>query len=296
MLDSIDELRLFTAIFEEASIRAASELLGITAAGGSKRLLALEDRVGRRLFNRTTRKLSPTSDGQKLYQHAQIILTSVQEAERGLFDDTEITGRLRITVAATFAQNYLSKVISSYLSLYPKVIVELDPTDRTVDLVAEGVDLAIRHSVMADSTLIAQRIASSRRLVCAAPVYWEQHGMPASPKDLADCDGLIIGKDNRWTLARVGQKQTVKIRRRFESSMGEVVRQMALDGHGVALLADWSVDDDLHSGKLVEAFTDWSVEPPTGIYAVYPSRENIAPRVSSFVTHLKEWVALHPVG
>ncbi|MGE8148712.1 LysR family transcriptional regulator [Pseudomonas frederiksbergensis] len=296
MLDSIDELRLFTAVFEEGSIRAASERLGITAAGGSKRLLALEDRVGRRLFNRTTRKLSPTGDGQKLYQHAQTILASVQDAEQGLFDDSEITGRLRITASAAFAQNYLSMAISSYLSLYPKVIVELDPTDRTIDLVAEGIDLAIRHSVMPDSTLIAQRIASSRRLICAAPDYWEQHGMPASPKDLADCDGLIIGKDNRWTLARAGQEKTVKVRCRFESSMGEVVRQMALDGHGVALLADWHVGADLRSGKLVEAFSDWSVEPATGIYAVYPSRENIAPPVKSFVAHLKEWVVANPVG
>lgn len=295
MLDSIDELRLFTAVFEEGSIRAAAERLGMTAAGGSKRLLTLEDRVGRRLFNRTTRKLSPTSDGQKLYQHAQTILASVRDAERGLFDDTEVTGRLRITASAAFAQHYLSRVISSYLSDYPQVVVELDPTDRTVDLVAEGIDLAIRHSVMPDSTLIAQKIAASRRLICAAPGYWEQHGVPASPKELADCDGLIIGKDNRWSLARAGQQTTVKIRRRFESSMGEVVRQMALDGHGVALLADWHVGADLRSGKLVEAFSDWSVEPATGIYAVYPSRENIAPALSSFVAHLKAWVVGHPV-
>jgi LysR family transcriptional activator of dmlA len=173
MLDSIDELRLFTAVFEEGSIRAASERLGMTAAGGSKRLIALEDRVGRRLFNRTTRQLSPTADGQKLYEHAQAILASVQDAERGWFDETEITGRLRITAAATFARDYLSKIISSYLTLYPNVIVELDATDRMVDLVAEGFDLAIRHGALADSTLIAQRVSPSPRLICAAPAYWE---------------------------------------------------------------------------------------------------------------------------
>ncbi|MGL6244583.1 LysR family transcriptional regulator [Pseudomonas sp.] len=295
MLDSIDELRLFTAVFEEGSIRAASERLGMTAAGGSKRLLSLEDRVGRRLFNRTTRKLSPTTDGQKLYQHAQSILASVQEAERGLFDETEISGRLRITASATFVLGYLSGVVSSYLSCYPKVVVDLDPTDRLVDLVAEGIDLAIRHGVMADSTLIAQKISPSRRLMCATPAYWEKHGMPLSPKELSMHDGLIIGKENRWTLARDGVEKTVKIRSRFESGLGEVVRQMALDGHGIALLADWHVGDDLRSGKLVEAFADWTVEPSSGIYAVYPSRENIAPTVRSFIAHLKEWIATHPI-
>ncbi|MGE8185825.1 LysR family transcriptional regulator [Pseudomonas sp. NPDC086278] len=295
MLDSIDELRLFSAVFEEGSIRAASERLGMTAAGGSKRLLSLEDRLGRRLFNRTTRKLSPTPDGQTLYEHAQAILASVQDAERGLSNATEITGRLKITASATFARGYLSSALSHYLTRYPKVIVELHPTDRMVDLVAEGIDLAIRHGVMADSTLIAQKISPSRRLICAAPTYWEKHGMPTSPKDLATCDGLIIGKENRWSFARAGVEKTVKMRSRFESGMGEVVRQMAVAGHGVALLADWHVGDDLRSGVLVEALADWSIEPQSGIYAVYPSRENIAPTVRSFVAHLKEWMAAHPV-
>lgn len=169
MLDSIDELRLFIAVFEEGSIRAASERMGMTAAGASKRLLALEDSVGRRLFNRTTRKLSPTSDGEKLYQHALSILESVKKAERGFFQKTEMTGHLRITASATFAQGYLSSVVSSYLKRYPGVIVDLHPTDQLVDLAAHGTDLAIRHGVMADSSLIAQRISASRRLICAAP-------------------------------------------------------------------------------------------------------------------------------
>lgn len=295
MLDSIDELRLFCAVFEEGSIRAASERLGMTAAGGSKRLIALEDRIGRRLFNRTTRQLSATPDGQKLYEYAQTIIASVQEAERGLFDQTQISGQLRITAAATFARGYLSAIVSSYLRLHPKVVVELDPTDRTVDLVAEGYDLAIRHGAMADSSLIAQRLAPSRRLVCAAPAYWEKHGMPASPKELAGHHGLIIGRENRWALARGGVEKTFRIGTRFSSSMGEVVRQMAVDGHGVALLADWHVANDLRSGALVEAFADWTVEPPSGIYAVYPSRANLAPPVRSFIAHLKQWMLAHPI-
>ena len=295
MLDSIDELRLFVAVFEEGSIRAASERLRMTPAGGSKRLLALEDSVGRRLFNRTTRKLSPTSDGEKLYQHALSILESVEKAEGGFFQKTEIIGNLRITASATFAQGYLSSVVSSYLKRYPGVIVDLHPTDQLVDLAAHGTDLAIRHGVMTDSSLIAQRIAASRRLICAAPQYWEKQGMPISPKELAMLDGLIVGKDSSWAMSRGGVKKTCKIRKRFSSSLGEVVRQMAIDGHGVALLMDWHVREDLDSGALVEALSDWAIEPPVGMYAVYPSRENIAPTVLSFVAHLKEWVAAHPV-
>lgn len=295
MLDSIDELRLFVAIFETGSIRAASERMRITAAGGSKRLLALEDSVGRRLFNRTTRKLSPTSDGEKLYQHALSILESVEKAEQRFLQKTEITGHLRITASATFAQGYLSSVVSSYLKRYPDVTVDIHPTDQMVDLTAHGTDLAIRHGVMADSSLIAQKISASRRLICAAPDYWEKEGMPTSPTKLTTLDGLIVGKDSNWVMSRGDIKKTCKIRNRFSSSLGEVVRQMAIDGHGIALLMDWHVRDDLESGTLVEAFSDWTIDPPVGIYAVYPSRENIAPTVLSFIAHLKEWVSANPI-
>jgi DNA-binding transcriptional LysR family regulator len=295
VLDSIEALRLFIAVFEEGSIRAASERLGMTAAGGSKRLMALEDSVGRRLFNRTTRQLSPTSDGERLYHHARRIVESVSVAERGFLRETEITGRLRITASATFAQGYLSEVVSSYLSRYPDVIVDIHPTDQLVDLAAHGTDLAIRHGVMTDSTLIAQKISASRRLICAAPSYWEKHGMPKAPQDLLALDGMIVGKDATWMLSRGGLRKTCKIRSRFSSSLGEVVRQMAISGHGIALLMDWHVRDDVQSGRLVEALPEWTIEPPVGIYAVFPSRENLAPAVQSFVSHLKAWVAAHPI-
>jgi DNA-binding transcriptional LysR family regulator len=296
MFDSIDELRFFVAVFESGSIRAASEKLDITAAGGSKRLLALEDRIGHRLFNRTTRRLSPTTYGEQFHLHVQAILGSVDDARRALSDKAEISGRLRITASATFARSYLSSVVSSYLTRYPKVSVELDLTDRMVDLVAEGVDLAIRYGALEDSTLIAQQIAPCRRLVCAAPEYWREHGMPSSPAELASHNGLIIGGQRRWTFARAGLEQTVRMQGRFAASMGEVVRQMALDGHGVALLADWHVADDLKAGRLVEGVTGWSVEPPIGIFAVYPSRENVSPAVRSFIAHLKAFVGEQPLN
>lgn len=295
MLNSIEDLRLFIAVFEAGSIRAASERLGMTAAGGSKRLMALEDSVGRRLFNRTTRQLSPTSDGEELYHHALGILKNVGAAERVFFREGEVTGRLRITASATFAQGYLSGVVSSYLSLYPKVIVDIHPTDQLVDLAAHGTDLAIRHGLMPDSSLIAQKICTSRRLICAAPSYWQKQGMPTNPNDLADLDGIIVEKDTSWTLTKGSVQRTSKIPVRFSSSLGEVVRQMALDGHGIALLMDWHVRDDLKSGNLVEAFPDWTIEPPIGLYAVFPSRVNVAPTVRSFVSHLKNWVATHPL-
>jgi LysR family transcriptional regulator, transcriptional activator for dmlA len=296
MLDSIDELRLFAFVFENGSIRAASERLSITAAGGSKRLRALEDRIGRRLFNRTTRRLSPTPDGEQLYRFVRTMLASVDEAERGLSHKTEVSGRLRITASATFAQSYLSKVVSSYTNQYPKVFIDLDLTDRLVDLVAEGIDLAIRYGALADSTLIAQKIASCRRVICASPSYWARHGMPRFPSELAKHPGLIIGSDNCWTLAKAGNQETLRIQSRFISSMGEIVRHMALDGHGVALLADWHVADDLNSGRLVEALKAWSIEPAIGIFAVYPSRENVAPTVRSFIAHLKECLVSDPIS
>lgn len=296
MLESIDELRFFVEVFTSGSIRAASEKLGISPAGGSKRLLGLEDRIGQRLFNRTTRRLSPTTYGEHFHPHVLAILHSVDAAQRALSDDAQIAGRLRITASATLARSYLSEVVSSYLNRYPNVSVELDLTDRMVDLVAEGVDLAIRYGALEDSTLIAQQIAPCRRLICASPSYWQAHGMPSGPADLKAHNALIIGGQRRWVLAREAVQETVRMQGRFTASMGEVVRQMALDGHGVAMLADWHVAQDLAAGRLVEALTEWRVEPPIGIYAVYPSRENVSPAVRSFIAHLKQQVSERPLS
>ncbi|SEI46180.1 LysR family transcriptional regulator [Pseudomonas sp. NFR16] len=295
MLDSIDDLRFFAEVYASGSIRAAAEKLGISPAGGSKRLLGLEDRIGHRLFNRTTRRLSPTTYGEHFHPHVLTILEGVDAAQRVLANDADISGRLRITASATLARSYLSEVVSSYLNRYPKVSVELDLTDRMVDLIAEGVDLAIRYGALEDSTLIAQQITPCRRLVCASPAYWRDHGMPSSPAQLSAHTALIIGAQRRWVFARDDVQEAVRMRGRFAASMGEVVKQMALDGHGVALLADWHVAEDLRAGRLVEALADWSVEPPIGIFAVYPSRENVSPAVRSFIDHLKQQVSEKPL-
>nr|WP_064495768.1 LysR family transcriptional regulator [Pseudomonas chengduensis] len=295
MLDSLDELRLFLGVYEAGTIRAASERLGLSAAGGSKKLLALEDRLGRRLFNRTTRKLSPTPDAEKFHQYVSKILDLANQAEASLSQEQEISGSLRITASATFAQGYLAPMLSSYLALYPKVVIDLDPTDQVVDLVAKGFDLGIRHGVMADSSMIAQRISDSSRVICASPEYWAMRGLPQAPNDLSRLDGLIVGQEVNWTLSKGAIDQVIKVKRRFRSSQAEVIRQMALDGHGMALLADWHVRADLLSGALVKTLPDWKVEPNVGVYAVYPSKENMAPPVRAFIEHFKAWAAAHPI-
>lgn len=295
MIDSVDELRLFIAVYESGSLRGASDRLRLTPAGASKRLLTLENRLGRRLFNRTTRKLSPTIDGEILYRYAQKILISVNDAEKLFLNRTELEGHLRITASATFVQSYLSPVVSEFLRAYPKVAMDIIPTDQVVDLAKSGIDLAIRHGFLADSTLIARKIASSRRVICASPEYLVKHGLPQKPNDLLALDGVIVGKDSNWTISKEGINHSLKINNRFSSSLGEVVRQMALAGHGIALLMDWHVRDDLEKGTLVETLSDWIVEPPVGVYAVYSSRENVSPAVEVFIDHLQEWLAEYPL-
>lgn len=295
MIDSVDELRLFIAVYESGSLRGASDRLRLTPAGASKRLLTLENRLGRRLFNRTTRKLSPTTDGEILYRYAQKILISVNDAEKLFLNRTELEGHLRVTASATFVQSYLSPVVSEFLRAYPKVAMDIIPTDQVVDLAKSGIDLAIRHGFLADSTLIARKIASSRRVICASPEYLVKHGLPQKPNDLLALDGVIVGKDSNWTISKEGINHSLKINNRFSSSLGEVVRQMALAGHGIALLMDWHVRDDLEKGTLVETLSDWIVEPPVGVYAVYSSRENVSPAVEVFIDHLQEWLAEYPL-
>lgn len=301
MLDSLDELRLFCAVYECCSIRQAAELLNMTPAAGSKRLLAMENRLGLTLFYRTTRTLSPTANGESLYHHAKSILQAAILAEQGLHPAKAISGKLKITTSASFSQSYLDPMISQYLTLHPHVRIEVLATDDPINLIERGIDLAIRHGPLRDSSLIGQKLSNSGRVLCASPKYLDTSTVPTHPEELTNHSLLVVGKEPTWQFEpltpKAGEpsKVTVKLRPRYSSTLGESILQMALDGHGIAVLSDWHVRDDIQKGHLVPLLSAWSIVPTIAIHALYPSRINVSPVVRNFIEYLKDWVNKHPI-
>ncbi len=296
MFASLEDLSLISAINEAGSVRAAADRMTLTPAAASKRLSALEDKMGLRIFNRTTRRLSPTAEGERLLAHAEAILAAVAEAEDDLSGrGGTLSGSLRLTASATFGSLFLIPAIAAFLERHPTLHVSLDLTDGIVDLTAEGIDLALRHGALPDSRLVASRLVASRRLVCATPGYLERHGRPEHPNDLVGHRCLPLGPELRWALTQDRHTVTVPVKGPFTCTMGEGLRQMTLTGAGVALLTDWLVCRDLAEGRLVSVLEDWRVEPEHALYAVYPSRVHLPRKTRAFIDHLRaSWTPTPP--
>lgn len=295
MLNSIEELRIFCAIFETKSIRVAAQAHNLTPAAGSKRLVALENRLGSKLFYRTTRTLSPTHAGEKLYMHAQRLLSEVEKAEQDLDPSNVLKGKLKITASAAFTQSYLLNVISHYMDNNPDINIEVISTDGVVNLTEHSIDLAIRHGPSRDSSLIGQKLAESKRVLCASPSYLAKYGYPEHPQDLLQHKTLTVGTESIWTFVQGDKKEQLKLSPSFASSLGDSVLQMAELGHGVTIQSDWHVRRSISQGKLVLLLEQWSVEPSIAINILYPSRKNQSLIAKSFISFLKEWVHEHPV-
>lgn len=285
MINSIADLRLFLAICDHGSIAGAARQMGMTPAAASKRLMAFEAQVGRRLFHRNTRSLALTAEGTTLHAYALGIVDRADEAEGMVSGAGGLAGRLRITASATFATLYLGPALDSFMRRHPRLVIDLDLTDRVVDLVAEGVDVAVRYGNLQDSRLVARRLLGGRQILCAAPAYLDTRGRPATPQDLSDHACIALEPDPQWKLARGAETQAVRMRPVFRSSLGTMVRDMALRGHGIALLADWLVAEDLREGRLEPVLPEWSTDP-VAIHAVYASREHLPARVRLFIDHL----------
>jgi len=296
LIDSIEELKIFSTIFELKSIRMAADAHNLTAAAVSKRLIALENRLSAKLFYRTTRTLSPTFTGEKLYNHAQRLLSISDEIEHDLDPTNTLKGKIKITASASFTQSYLLPVISSFLESYPQVNIEIISTDSLVNLTEQGVDLAIRHGPSRDSSLIGQKLSDTKRILCATPSYLEKKGVPQSPEYLTDHSLLTVGNETNWSFIRESERKTVKLNPSFSSSLGDSVLGMVELDHGIALLSDWHIKERVEKGRLKVILEDWECDPSISINLLYPSRKNQSIIVRNFIDHLKEWIKSNPLS
>jgi DNA-binding transcriptional LysR family regulator len=291
MIDRAGEMEAFVRVVETQGFSAAAPGLGLTPSAVSKLITRLESRLGVRLLQRTTRAIHLTADGEAFYEQARRIVGEITALEAELTDRRGTPqGLLRVTTSLAFSTHQLAPVIGEFLERYPDVRLELIPTDRVVDLVEEGVDLAIRVGRLADSSFMARKIGDDVRPVCAAPAYLARHGTPQHPDELKR-HTCILNRDrteqSRWPFRIDGQIREIEVGGRIAIGDGEGQLRLALQGLGIVRLTRLTVASAIRSGELVSLLKEFSAEEPVPIHVVYPHRRHLAPKVTAFVDFIR---------
>lgn len=278
-MDRFQEMQAFVAVVDNGSFVRAADALGTSKAAVSRQVAELEQRLGVRLLNRTTRKLSLTDEGQLFYARCSELLNGLQEAESELSQRSgEPAGQLRISAPVTFGIQHLAPLWGRFLQQHPKVALEVSLSDRAVDLVEDGFDLAIRITRAPHPTFIARQLASTKIVLCASPAYLKRRGTPKRPQDLAGHDVISYtywSSKDEWPFTdRHGKTEVISTRPRLHANNGDTCVAAALQDQGLILQPDFLVHEALREGKLKALLTEYrTVE--LGIYAVYASRRQM---------------------
>jgi DNA-binding transcriptional LysR family regulator len=298
MMDNVKTTRLFLTVAQIGSLSGASRHTGLSPASVSRQITALEEDLGVRLLNRTTRKLTLTEAGQVYLERAERLVQDIDEL-RDAVSQLAIRprGTLRIQSRTSLGTQLVAPLIPSFLEQYPDLKLYLWLTDTDVDLIEHGIDLAIRTGDKADSTMIRRHLASSPRVICASPDYWRQHGKPATPADLLDHNCLTYRFEfgsaaSVWQFRDSDSRSTdIPVAGNFQTNNGESLRSATLSGLGIALLPEWTVKPYLSSGALERVLSTFETtvsDLDFGIYAVYPSGRNLSVKIRLFLDHLGE--------
>ena len=287
-----DDMILFVQVVEEGSFSRVAEKLSLTNSVVSKRIARLEENLNTQLLYRTTRKLSLTDAGRALYNKAKIAKSAFQEAENAVTGYGEdMKGHIRITMPVVSANFIFSESIAEFCKQHPEVSVELQITNRLVDLIEEGFDLALRTAVLEDSSLIARRLIDSQWIICATPAYLEQHGAPQTPEQLQNHECLVYKFDNTanstWPLYIDGKEQLISVHGRFHSNHLSAIKQAALSDLGIAFLPQVLIYEEIQKNtltKILQCFTSKKL----GLYAVYPKARQPDQKLKLLVAHLRD--------
>lgn len=289
-LDSIKDLHIFVRIVAAGSLSAAARELDLSLATVSKCLIRLEKSLGVRLANRSTRSLSLTAEGREFHAHSLTLVEQIRRAEEAMANRRDhVSGLVRITASCAFTRRQIAPRLGRLLERHPALKVELIATDDVVDIVKEGIDIAIRQAVLPDSELITRVIAADRRVLCAAPAYLARHDTPSSPEDLLHHACIVFGDPpiTTWTFTQNGEIQTLDVGWSVHVSAGDAAHAAVLGGAGIVFKSVWEVAEDITAGRLVELLPDWKA-PARPIHAVYPSIRHQTPRVRRVVDFLAE--------
>ncbi|MCL9782450.1 LysR substrate-binding domain-containing protein [Vibrio sp. S4M6] len=277
----------FVAVVDNYSFTAAAKKLKTSVAQISRRVSALEDRLAVKLLLRTTRKVTVTEAGQLYYTHCRNLVEGLEIAELAVTQmQASPKGLLKITAPVTFGESHIAPLINEFLALYPQVDLELTLTNLKVDLVDSGMDMAIRMGRLADSSLIAKRLSTRQLYVCAAPSYFEQHGMPTTLAELSD-HNCLVGSAEHWRFLDNKKTKSLKVSGRIRCNSGFALLDAAIRGLGLVQLPDYYVHKALELGELIEVLSGYRDERE-GIWALYPNNRNLSPKVRLLIDFLAE--------
>lgn len=288
-MDTLEAMRVFTAVAAESSFTKAARRLGLSVQTASKAVRRLEQRLGAQLFDRTTRSVALNDTGRAYLERCLELLEQLDEVESAVREEHgRLVGRVRMTAPTSFGERSLVPVLGELLDAHDGLRIDLDLTDRKVALVEEGYDLALRVGALEDSTLVARRLAPMRVVVCASPEYLARNGTPGTPRELAGHACLVdtnFRNERQWPFRIDGALERVAIDGPFQANTPEAIRHMALSGLGIALSPLYAVNGDLVAGRLVRLF-EGSEALDFGVYALYPHRRHLSGRVRAVVDHL----------
>lgn len=277
----------FVAVAETESFTAAAKRLGISTAQVSRQISAIEHRLDTKLLYRTTRKVSLTEEGMLYYQHCRQVLDGLDEAERALSSlKGTPQGCLKLTAPVAYGEKYILPIVNDFMLNYPSVEMDVELTNRQVNLIDAGIDLAIRIGKLADSSLMAKRISQRKNFVCASPAYLKRYGEPHSLSELSQ-HNCLIGNYDYWRFIDQGRERQIKINGRLRCNTGHGLRDAALKGIGIAQLPNYYISQDLEAGTLIPLLTAYQ-EPNEGVWALYPQNRHLSPKVRLMVDFLAE--------
>lgn len=291
-MDQTLDLAFFHLLAKQGSLASTAREMGVTPPAISKRLSALEARLGIRLVTRTTRSMSLTPEGELYFLHAARILSQIDEVEQMVSSSRSTPkGLIRVNASLGFGRRYIGPALAAFFARYPEVEIQLEITDHPLDLAAHGFDLGIRFGSLPDTAFHARKIASNRRLLCASPLYLSKHGAPTKLSDLQDHNCIFLRQNESpygvWSFTNGSRTQSVKVRGALSTNDGEVAMKWALEGYGILLRAEWDIARYVRSGRLRLVLED---QTPTraDVYAVYPQQLHLSARVRSLIDFLVE--------
>jgi DNA-binding transcriptional LysR family regulator len=289
-MDQFKQISTFVDVAARGSLSAAARAEGIAPAMIGRRLDALEARLGVKLLQRTTRKIVLTNEGAAFLENCQRILADLENAELSVSERSlKATGHLAISAPAGFGRQHVAPLIPSFLSEHREVTLTLNLNDRVVDLIGEGIDVAIRIADLTDSGLVGIKLADNKRVVVAAPSYIKRHGRPTSLDDLGKHNCLAMsneGSQRGWTFRQNGKSVTLKVMGNMVCNDGAVLHDWALSGKGLAWRSMWEVGNEIESGRLVTVLDEFAA-PGNDVYAVFAQRQHLPLRIRAFVDFLR---------
>lgn len=286
-MSDFTDMDVFARVVTAGSMSAAGREMGLSPAVVSKRLRRLEDRLGTRLLQRTTRQISLTEAGQGFFDRVTAILASIEEAESFVSRRSAVArGVLRVSAPTSFGRMHIAPLLHPFLKANPDLSINLILSDDFVDIVGDGFDLAVRIAELTDSSLVARRLAPTHRFLCASPDYLARHGEPATIEDLHDHACLATATQDPWRLAGPHGMVMVRTSAPLQTNSSEVVREAVLAGMGIALRSTWDVGPDLRAGRLQVVLPHYHASHNVGVYAVYPSRRFLPAKVRVFIDYL----------